>query len=128
MWPPSYSIKLPAEQELEASPEKDTEASRLFPLTYAKALEERAKLAVAELEAKLDVLPGAASAGPGPEGTIPAAPPASENDTSPGMPDDGEGGEGGDGGDAALERGDGDGQSQQKKKQKPKKKTGKKKK
>ena len=134
VWPPSYSIRLPGESELEAGLEKDTEASRLFPLTYPKALEDRTKLVAALAESELDVIPGLIPSGTAAaEGANPAAIPTGEND-APGKPDGDEGGsdggkegEGRDGGDAALEPGNADGHAQQKKKQKPKKKTGKKK-
>ena len=54
--PPSYFIKL------EDGLEKDTEASRVFPLQYKKALEERTSFAALREGAKLDVCPGGAGA------------------------------------------------------------------
>jgi len=56
IWPPSYFIKL------EDGLEKDTEASRVFPLQYKKALEERTSFAALREGAKLDVCPGGAGA------------------------------------------------------------------
>ena len=54
--PPSYFIKL------EDGLEKDTEASRVFPLQYKKALEERTSFAALREGEKLDVCPGGAGA------------------------------------------------------------------
>ena len=126
VWPPSYSIKLPGDNELEAGLEKDTEAARLFPLTYPKALEDRAKLVAALAESELDVLPGGTAVA---EGANPGENDAAGKlDGDEGGSDGAKEGEGRDGADAALEPGDADGHAQQKKKQKPKKKTGKKKK